>query len=91
MMPQESDAGDMFRRWLATAALLWTGCAAVYFLTAPGRIDMIDGGIRYEVANSLLETGRPIVCDPWCRRRGRPTASAIRTIRSRPRWWACRS
>ena len=65
MMPQESAGRETFRRPLTTAALLWLGCAAVYVLTAPGRIDMIDGGIRYEVANSLVETGRPIVRDPW--------------------------
>jgi hypothetical protein len=53
------------RRWLACAALLWAGCTAVYFLTAPGRIDMYDGGIRYDVAQSLVERGEPVVQHPW--------------------------
>jgi hypothetical protein len=52
-------------RWMTSAALLWTGCAAVYFLTAPGRIDIIDGGIRYDVTASLIESGRPVVRDPY--------------------------
>jgi hypothetical protein len=52
-------------RWLACAGWLWFGCAAVYFLTAPGRIDIIDGGIRYEVTQSLIDLGVPAVRDPW--------------------------
>jgi hypothetical protein len=46
------------RRWIAAALALWAGCAAVYFLTAPGRIDMVDGTIRYETTDSLLTHGR---------------------------------
>lgn len=53
------------RPWLLRAALLWVGCTAVYFLTAPGRIDMYDGAIRYDVAESLLDLGRPVVRHPW--------------------------
>lgn len=53
------------RRWLACAALLWLGCAALYFLTAPGRIDIIDGGTRYDVTASIIETGRPVVRSPF--------------------------
>jgi hypothetical protein len=49
------------RQWLACAALLWFGCSAAYFLTAPGRIDIIDGGIRYSVTASLIERGSPEV------------------------------
>jgi hypothetical protein len=37
---------------------------AVYVLTGPGRIDMIDGQPRYEVANSILAVGQPIIRDP---------------------------
>jgi hypothetical protein len=53
------------RRWLACAALLWLGCSAVYFLSAPGRIDMFDGGIRHDVTESIIDTGVPAVRDPW--------------------------
>mgnify|MGYP001026585147 CR=1 FL=1 len=38
--------------------------AAVYLLTSPGRIDMIDGQFRYEVAANLLSHGEPTVRDP---------------------------
>src|SRR5689334_21207194 len=53
------------RPWIVCAALLWIACAAVYFLTAPGRIDMFDGGVRHEVTESLIEIGAPAVRDPW--------------------------
>ena len=53
------------RRWWLAAAILWVGCSAVYFLTAPGRIDMFDGGIRHDVTESLIEIGIPAVRDPW--------------------------
>jgi len=52
------------RRWWLSATLLWIACSAVYFLTAPGRIDMFDGGIRHDVTESLIEIGRPAVRDP---------------------------
>jgi hypothetical protein len=52
------------RRWLICAALLWLGCSAAYFLTAPGRIDMFDGGIRHDVTESIIEIGVPAVRDP---------------------------
>jgi hypothetical protein len=50
-------------RWLAAAALLWAACTGIYFLTAPGRIDMFDGGIRHEVTESLIDIGVPAVRD----------------------------
>jgi hypothetical protein len=53
------------RRWLLCAFLLWFGCSAIYFLTAPGRIDMFDGGIRHDVTESLIDVGVPAVRDPW--------------------------
>jgi len=56
---------DRPRRWLGTALWLWLGCTALYFVTAPGRIDIIDGGIRFDVTRSMLEVGRPIVRDTW--------------------------
>jgi len=44
--------------------------AAVYVLTSPGRIDSIDGQIRYEVTHSLVEVGRPAIRDPALKRFG---------------------
>jgi hypothetical protein len=36
---------------------------ALYLLSGPGRIDIIDGQYRFEVAWNLVEQGRPIVRD----------------------------
>jgi hypothetical protein len=36
----------------------------LYVLTSPGRIDMIDGQVRYEVARNWIDLGRPVVTDP---------------------------
>lgn len=36
---------------------------AAYVLTNPGRIDIIDGQVRYEVALNWLMTGRPVLRD----------------------------
>jgi len=36
-----------------------------YVSTSPGRIDIIDGQARYDVAYHWLVEGRPIVRDPW--------------------------
>ena len=50
---------------LTAAALGLSLCLlGVYVLTSPGRIDMIDGQVRYEVARNWLDLGRPIVLDP---------------------------
>ncbi|HEX8434810.1 hypothetical protein [Archangium sp.] len=37
---------------------------AVYALSGSGRVDMIDGQFRFEVARNLLETGSPALEDP---------------------------
>lgn len=47
----------------ATALGLYLLTAAVYALSGPGRIDMIDGQYRFEVARGLLEVGLPVVRD----------------------------
>jgi hypothetical protein len=36
----------------------------LFGLTSPGRIDIVDGQYRYEVAKNLLETGEPVIADP---------------------------
>ena len=48
--------------WVA-AGLVCTALAA-YILTGPGRIDVTDGQWRYEVTQSLVDEGLPIVRDP---------------------------
>jgi len=51
-------------------SIIWTtlGIAllvfAIYALSGPGRIDIIDGQLRYEVASNLLKDGRPVLRDP---------------------------
>jgi len=37
---------------------------ALVALSGPGRIDIVDGDTRYEVARGLVEVGRPVVRDP---------------------------
>jgi len=44
--------------------------ASAYLLTGPGRIDSIDGQLRYEVTHSLVEVGRPTIRDPALQRFG---------------------
>jgi hypothetical protein len=39
--------------------------AAVYIATAPGRIDIIDGQYRFEVARNIVESGSTQVHDPF--------------------------
>ena len=51
---------------------------AVYVLTSAGRIDIIDGQLRYEVAANWLETGEPTIRD----RALAGTVFAIRTERA---------
>ena len=52
------------RARLVAAALGVALCLlGLYVLTSPGRIDMIDGQVRYEVARNWLDRGRPIVLD----------------------------
>jgi hypothetical protein len=48
--------------WLAAGAFLVV--LAVYVLANPGRIDLIDGQVRYEVTMNWLTMGRPVLMDP---------------------------
>jgi hypothetical protein len=53
-------------RWanLQLSAGVFFAVLAVYVLVNPGRIDLIDGQVRYEVTMNWLMMGRPIVMDP---------------------------
>jgi hypothetical protein len=53
----------MARWWIAQAGLFLTIFAAVA-LSGPGRIDIVDGQTRYEVARSLIEHGDLVIRDP---------------------------
>ncbi len=50
------------RRHVATGIFLLV--LSVYAVSSPGRIDLVDGQLRYEVAQNLLRYGRPILLDP---------------------------
>jgi hypothetical protein len=53
----------MVRWWIAQAGLFLT-VFAVTALSGPGRIDIVDGQTRYEVARSLVEHGDSVIRDP---------------------------
>jgi hypothetical protein len=39
--------------------------AALYALSSPGRIDIIDGQARFDVAYNWLHAGKPLITDGW--------------------------
>jgi len=51
------------RWWVAASILLLV--LSFYVATNPGRIDVLDGQMRFDVAANWLTHGRPIVRDPW--------------------------
>ena len=51
-------------RWWIAQAGLFLSVFALVALSGPGRIDILDGHIRYEVARSLVEHGDSIIRDP---------------------------
>jgi hypothetical protein len=53
----------MLRWWIAEAGLFLT-VFAIVALSGPGRIDIVDGQTRYEVARSLVDHGDLIIRDP---------------------------
>jgi hypothetical protein len=51
-------------RWLVALTGLFIATFALIALSGPGRIDIVDGQTRYEVARSLALHGDPIVRNP---------------------------
>jgi hypothetical protein len=51
-------------RWTIAQAGLFLTVFAVVALSGPGRIDIVDGQTRYEVARSLVDHGDLIIRDP---------------------------
>ena len=49
--------------WMASGIFLFV--LSLYVLTSPGRIDIIDGQARFDVAYNWLVTGHPILRDKW--------------------------
>jgi len=54
--------GPSRRRWAAAGIFLVA--LSVYIVSSPGRIDMVDGQIRYDVAQNLLKCHHPYLTDP---------------------------
>jgi hypothetical protein len=57
------DRPIMVRWWVALTGL-FVSVFAVVALSGPGRIDIVDGQTRYEVARSLVEHGDSVIRDP---------------------------
>src|SRR5271169_5209080 len=55
--------GQSSRWWIASGVFLFV--LALYVLTSAGRIDIVDGQARFDVAYNWLVTGRPVFRDPW--------------------------
>ena len=51
-------------RWCLALTGLFLSTFAVVVLLGPGRIDIVDGQTRYEVARSLVEHGDSVIRDP---------------------------
>ena len=61
---------------VAGAALgIFLALLGIYVATSPGRVDILDGQYRYEVARNWLDQGRPVVQDPYLI----PLGLAVRT------------
>ena len=59
----EALADTRTRVWIAAG--LFFMVLGVYVLSGPGRIDIIDGEARFDVALNWLVKGQPIVTDRW--------------------------
>lgn len=61
--PRVSRSGARSPRLLCMAGL-FLSLLATFALTSAGRIDIIDGQLRYEVAANWLDSGEPVLRDP---------------------------
>jgi len=48
-----------------TACGIFLVVLSAYVLSSPGRIDIIDGQARFDVAYNWLHSGKPLLTDPW--------------------------
>ena len=80
--------------WIGAGIFIFV--LAIYVLSSPGRIDLIDGQARYEVTYNWLVEGRPVLRDPWIKpwmavsgRRGLPYSGygAPASVFSMPLVW----
>src|SRR5262249_12398630 len=61
-MPSANPQGKW--RWRLALAGQFVFVFAILILSGPGRIDIVDGQTRYEVARSLIDHGDSIIRDP---------------------------
>ena len=61
--PMNSPNRGQSKWWTAAGVFLLV--LAVYILSGPGRIDIIDGQARYDVSYHLVTEGRPVLGDKW--------------------------
>lgn len=59
----EKQPGSLGKLWLVCGIFLLV--LGAYTLSSPGRIDIVDGEARFDVAYNWLTTGRPIMTDSW--------------------------
>ena len=59
-----TNEGEGWRAWWSALAGLALFVFAVVALSGPGRIDIVDGQTRYEVARSLVDHGDLVIRDP---------------------------
>jgi hypothetical protein len=60
---ESGSPGGAARWWVAGGLFLIV--LAAYVLSNPGRIDVVDGQMRFDVAYNWLTVGRPVVRDRW--------------------------
>jgi len=65
----ESDSGEASKAIAKSRVALgiFLLVLSTYVLTSPGRIDIVDGQARFDVAYNWLHSGRPIITDSWIR------------------------
>ncbi len=60
---ESGSAAGSARWWIAGGIFLLV--LSAYVLSNPGRIDIVDGQVRFDVAYNWITVGRPLVRDPW--------------------------
>ena len=61
--PDLSETTERSKWWIAAGLFLLV--LAIYVLSSPGRIDIVDGQARFDVSYNLVVQGRPVVTDRW--------------------------
>ena len=59
----DAKAFQSSKRWTAIGIFFFV--LGMYVLSSPGRIDLVDGQARFDVAYNWLTKGRPLLGDPW--------------------------